>query len=120
MGFKTIDKSERCPKCKSVTSYDAGYIQICDYCGKEERWPHKERRYWGDFYEVSVFPRDGDDVKKYTFCSPDHMFLWIIKYKKPFSFMTLPDIQGKSKHEGYKDSLYLKDIRRLIKGGIKK
>ena|SRR3990167_2346 len=113
---ETINKT--CSKCKHVETKYIARIQKCDFCGKTEKYPRDSEQYTSDFYGVDVFPVDhgSDHSLGFSFCSPEHMFAFIIQYRKPFGFMTLPYIHCSTRGvEGRKSCLYIRDLRRLFK-----
>jgi len=110
----TRDETDRCDKCGRCSTRKVWISNVCDLCGKKEPLP-RDQRYSGDFYELTVF-FDGDKTKDFTFCSPEHLFKFILQWRKPFYFMKLPFIHGDLKPpEGYKNSLTLRDMKRIFR-----
>jgi hypothetical protein len=120
MTIETIDRSEHCPTCKQRTKYVTDRVQKCDYCGKVEDISGQKDR--SVYYPVQVFPADlgSDRGVDATFCSPDHMFLWVATYSEPYGFMTLPYVEGTNTSRKQKGYLTRADLKRLASGKLKK
>ena len=115
MTDKETDLSTYCAICKQRTKYASMHTNIYDVCGKEEKWP-SDKRFMGDFYQVSVSSNSYANHRRYSFCSSEHMFQFIIKYKKSFDYMNLPMVNdGRKREQGYKNNLKQSDIKRMFK-----
>ena len=121
MTLKETDHGEYCPTCKHQTKRSYDYEQICDWCGKQEKFMNSNCK--PNVIEIDVFPiiYSYEGVVENTFCSFECMIQWIANHDKPYSFMTLPYIKGSVKEDSGNQRNYISQefLKTLINGQIK-